>query len=120
MPTQLAPQKQPFKTPSLPLRFPKPNKNLTPRQAYRLQWNRSVKGKGSNVPLDLDLEHDNKGLKEEIRKLGRNLTEKAVARVCKSQFVKRQTVDNFDATIHKIRRSGKHTVRSYSKDFLTI
>ena len=95
-------------------------KYLRPRQAYRLQWNRSVKGKGSNVPLDLDLEHDNKGLKEEIRKLGRNLTEKAVARVCKSQFVKRQMVDNFDATIHKIRRSGKHTVRSYSKDFLTI
>ena len=44
------------------------NGQLTPRQAYRLQWNWSVKGKGSNVPLDLDLEHDNKGLKEEIRK----------------------------------------------------
>ena len=96
------------------------NSLLTPRQAYRLQWNRSVKGKGSNVPLDLDLEHDNKGLKEEIRKLGRNLTEKAVTRVCKSQFVKRQMVDNFDATIHKIKRSGKHTVRSDSKDFMTI
>ena len=35
------------------------NSLLTPRQAYRLKWNRTIKGKGSNVALDLDLEHDN-------------------------------------------------------------
>ncbi|KAJ7390854.1 hypothetical protein OS493_021742 [Desmophyllum pertusum] len=65
------------------------NSLLTPRQAYRLKWNRSVKGKASNVPLDLDLEHDNKALKEEVKELHRNVTVKAVNRLCKTQFVKR-------------------------------
>ena len=93
---------------------------LTPRQAYRLMWNRSVKGKAANVPLDLDLEHDNKTLKEQVKKLGRNLTEKAVTRICKFQFVNRTMLDNFDTCIQRMKRSGKHTVKSDSKDFLTI
>ena len=35
---------------------------LSPRQAFHQPWNRSVKnngGRGKNVPLDLDVEHDN-------------------------------------------------------------
>jgi hypothetical protein len=93
---------------------------LTPRQAYRLMWNRSVKGKTVNVPLDLDLEHDNKTLKEQVKKLGRNLTEKAVTRICKFQFVNMEMLDNFDKCIKKMKKSGKHTVRSDSKDFAAI
>ena len=96
------------------------NSLLTPRQAYRLMWNRSVKGKGSNVPLDLDLEHDNKDLKEEVRELKRNVTVKAVTRLCKTQFVKRKTIANYDDCIKRMRRSGKHTIRSDSKDFATV
>ena len=96
------------------------NSLLTPRQAYRLQWNRSVKGKGSNVPLDLDLEHDNKELKEEVRELKRNITVKAITRLCKTQFVKRTMVTNYDDCLKRMRRSGKHTVRSDSKDFSTV
>ena len=94
---------------------------LTPRQAYRLMWNRSVKGGQSNVPLDLDLEHDNKILKEQVKKLGRNLTQKAVSRICKFQFVNKAMLDNYDKCIQKMKKkSGKHTVRSDSKDFITI
>ena len=37
------------------------NAILSPRQAYRLLWNRTIKGKDYNVPLDLDLEHDKRG-----------------------------------------------------------
>ena len=39
---------------------------LSPRNAYRLIWNRSVKAKhgmGGNIPLDLALEHYNRVLK---------------------------------------------------------
>jgi DNA-binding TFAR19-related protein (PDSD5 family) len=93
---------------------------LTPRQAYRLMWNRSVKGRSSNVPLDLDLEHDNKVLKEQVRKLGRNLTEKAVSRICKFQFVGSKMLDNYDKCIKMMKKTGKHTVKSDSKDFMTI
>ena len=93
---------------------------LTPRQAYRLMWNRSVRGKGCNVPLDLDLEHDNKTLKEHVKKLGRNLTKKAVTRICKFQYVNRTMLDNFDTCIKMMKKSGKHTVRSDSKDFMAI
>ena len=71
------------------------NSLLSPRQAYRLKWNRSVNlGKGSNVPLDLDLEHDNKALKEEVKELHGNVTVKAINRLCKTQFVKRGMLGN--------------------------
>ena len=45
---------------------------LTPRDAQRTIWNRTVNnrgGLGNNVPLDLDLEHDNHLLKDIIIKL---------------------------------------------------
>ena len=50
---------------------------LSPRQGYRLLWNRTIKGKDYNVPLDLDLEHDNRMTKEAIKRVGRNITEKS-------------------------------------------
>ena len=37
-------------------------------------------GNGKNVPLDLEVEHDNNSIKEGIRKLGPNLTCTAVTR----------------------------------------
>ena len=46
---------------------------LSPRDAHRLIWNRSVKAKhgmGGNIPLDLALEHYNRVLKEVIKKMG--------------------------------------------------
>ena len=75
-----------------------------------------MKGKGSNVPLDLDLEHDNKDLKEEVRELKQNVRVKAVTRLCKTPLVRRKTIANYDDCIKRMRRSGKHTIRSDSKD----
>ena len=52
-------------------------------QAYRQRWNRSTnnkRGAGNNVPLDLDLEHDNNYLTEGLKKLGPNLTQSSVLR----------------------------------------
>ena len=49
------------------------NAFLSPRQAYRLMWNRTVRGEDANTPLDLDLEHNNRMAKEAIKKFGRNI-----------------------------------------------
>ena len=48
---------------------------LSPRDAHRLVWNRSVKAKngvGGNIPLDLALEHYNRVLKQIIKNMGPN------------------------------------------------
>ena len=71
-------------------------------------WNRSVKGNYSNVPLDLDLEHDNKMVKEAVKKLNGNITEKSVNKIVKSQAIARGMLESFDRTMHIVRRSGKH------------
>ena len=92
---------------------------LSPRQAYHLKWNRSVKGKYMNVPLDLDLEHDNRMVKEAIKKLGGNVNEKSVNKIVKAQAVARDMLQ-FDKTMHVIRRSGKHFKSSDEKNFKKI
>lgn len=55
-----------------------------------------------------------------MRELKRNVTVKAVTRLCKTQFVKRKTIANYDDCIKRMRRSGKHTITSDSKDFATV
>ena len=93
---------------------------LSPRQAYRLMWNRSVRGKDANIPLDLDLEHDNRMAKEAIKKLGCNINEKSVSRIVKAQHTARKMLNTFDETISLMRRSGRHTERSDENDFKKI
>ena len=68
-------------------------------------WNCSVNnrgGLGRNVPLDLDLEHDNGYVKEAYKKLGRNLTSCAVERISHSTKIARELIEKFD-TETKIR-----------------
>ena len=93
---------------------------LSPRQGYRLLWNRTIKGKDYNVPLDLDLEHDNRMTKEAIKRLGSNLTEKSVTRVVMAQQTARSMLDSFDKSMEIMKRSGRHTQQSDEKDFKKI
>ena len=93
---------------------------LSPRQGYRLLWNRTIKGKDYNVPLDLDLEHDNRMTKEAIKKLGPNITEKSVTRVVMAQQTARSMLDSFDKSMEIMKRSGRHTQQSDEKDFKKI
>lgn len=94
---------------------------LSPRDAHRLIWNRSVKakfGSGNNIPLDLALEHYNRVLKEVIKKMGPNATnEKAVNRFCKAIPINKQIMDNFDNECQVLKRSGQHVVANASCDF---
>jgi hypothetical protein len=61
---------------------------LSPRDAHWLIWNLSVKarhGLGGNIALDLAVEHYNRVLKEVIKNMGPNASnKKAVNCFCKS------------------------------------
>jgi hypothetical protein len=95
------------------------NSLMTPRKAHQLTWNRSANnrgGPGKNVPLDLDLEHDNNFVKSACKKLGRNLTSKAVTTICRSSMVARKCIEEFDSESKIRRRSGKHVSQSDAND----
>lgn len=95
------------------------NALLTPCEAHELKWNRSVNNHGAagcNVPLDLDLEHDNNYIKEANRKMGRNLTTTAVTRNCSCCKVAHELVELFDSECKIKKRSGKHVQRSDAQD----
>lgn len=56
--------------------------------SMRFIWNRSVNNTnkaGNNIPLDLDVEHSNNFIKQAIKNLGPNVTEKAVCRISNSE-----------------------------------
>ena len=92
---------------------------LSPRQAYLQKWNRSVNRHssiGKNVAFDLDLEHDNNHLKEAMRKLGPNVSESSVSRICGSLKIARETIENISRECQVMKRSGKHFVASAKKD----
>ena len=93
---------------------------LSPKQAYRLLWNRKIRCKNCNIPYDLDLEHDNRMAKEAIKNLGPNITDKSVTRIIKAQQTARQMLDSFDKSMDIMRRSGRHTRQSDEEDFETI
>ena len=93
---------------------------LSPRQAYLQKCNRSVNrhsSPGKNVPYDLDLQHDNNHLKEAMRKLGPNISESSVSRICGSLKIARETIENISRECHVMKRSGKHFVASAKKDY---
>ena len=83
---------------------------LSPMDAHRLIWSRSVNAKygmGGNIPLDLALEHYNTVLKEVIKKMGPNASNKtAIARFCKSISINKQLMDNFDLDCKVLKQSG--------------
>ena len=96
---------------------------LTPRQAYRQRWNRGVNNQGrvgKNVPLDLEVEHNNNMLKEAVRKMGPNVSLHAVNRAAKMTKIAAGTVDKIARECQIMKRSGKHFVKSTKKDMHKI
>jgi len=92
---------------------------LSPRDSERFTWNRSVNtmgGKGKNVALDLDMEHSNRFLKQAIKNLGPNVTERAVARICHAQREIQILTDTIDQDILRVAGSGRHTRSSTERD----
>lgn len=93
---------------------------LPPRDAHRLIWNRSASTKsgfGHNIPLDLVLEFMNRLMKEVVRKLGPNATNrKSIDRYCHAVDITKTLLENFDRECSVIRRSGVHYQTSQIPD----
>lgn len=95
------------------------NSLLSPRDIERFVWNRSVNtngGRGRNIALDLDVEHSNRFLKQAIKNLVPNVTEKAVAPICHAEAGARAITENTDHCILRVCGSGRHTHSSADKD----
>ena len=92
---------------------------LSQRDSERFTWNRSVNnaGKiGTNIPLDEATEHSNNFIKQGIRNLGPNVTEKAVSRLSFSETSTTTVLSNLDESIKRMLRSGKHVEGSATRD----
>ena len=92
---------------------------LSTRDSERLIWNRFVNNanmRGTNIPLDLDVEHSNNVVKQGIKHLGPNLTEKSISRICNAESPTRTIIERLDGVIKRLNKSGKHAEISTSKD----
>lgn len=96
---------------------------LSPRLSQQLKWSRFINtrgGKGHNIPCDLHMEHLNRVLKDGIKGLGANNTEKAITRLgkCISSFD--QILSNFDESLEVHHSADFHTVASLEKDITLV
>lgn len=99
------------------------NATLSPRDAERFTWNRTVNNSGKpgkNIALDLDVEHSNNFKKTAFKHLGSNLSENAVARICKAENRMRNVLDNIDHSICRAAGSGEHAQRSLERDLSVL
>jgi hypothetical protein len=95
------------------------NALLSPRDAERFTWNRMANtfgGIGQNIPLDLDMEHSNRFLKQAIKNLGPNVTEKAVQRISHAEKDTRKLLKKLDDSLQRVPDSGRHTHSATEKD----
>lgn len=96
---------------------------LSPREAERLIWNRTVNNKGRsgcNVAMDLVLEHDNHLVRERIRSLGANISQESVCRICRAFFVLKSFLQCFDKELKVKKISGDHSKKSAKEDLKKV
>ena len=81
---------------------------------------------GKNVPLDLDLEHDNY-LKEAMRKIGPAMrkigpamNEQSVTQTCRTLKISRKVIENLLRECQVMKRSGIHFDACNDEDLLKI
>ena len=96
---------------------------LSPRLSQQLMWSRFINahgGAGNNVPADLHMEHLNRVLKDGIKGLGANKTDRAITRLGKCINSIDDVLNTFDED-HQVRHtSGYHTEASAKKDIEVI
>ena len=92
---------------------------LAPRDRERFIWNRTVNNsgtRGANIPLDEDMEHSNNFIKQGIKNLGPNVSEKAVLHLSFSQSSTSAILQKLDKTVQRMTRSGGHSAGSSERD----
>ena len=67
---------------------------------------------GNNIALDLDVEHSNNFLKQGIKNLGPNLSERAVRKVCNPEDAARTILRKVDQGISHATGASSHSSRS--------
>ena len=72
--------------------------------------------KGSNIPLDLDVEHSNNFIKQGIKNPGPNVTGKTISRFSRAETATTTILNNLDKCVQRVARSGRHATSSDSKD----
>ena len=93
--------------------------SLSPRHATDLLWGRSINvhgRKGKNVSADLHMEHMNRVVKDCIKGLGSNQTERAIVRVSKALGTIIPVLDQYDEQNNIPSISGRHKVLSIQKN----
>ena len=96
---------------------------LSPRMAHQLVWNRTCNsrgGQGRNIPLDLQLEHNNRIFKDDIGTFHSNITEHSVTRIGQVIGPLSRFLDNFDSHTSVKYPSGKHSKPSVQKELELI
>lgn len=92
---------------------------LSARDSQRFIWNRYVNNHakiGTNIALDLDVEHSNNYIKGAIKNLGPNVSEKAVSRIANAESQVRLVLSNIDSSLQYHHSSGKHGESSSTKN----
>ena len=96
---------------------------LPPKQAHQLIWERFINTKGHpgcNIPCDLHIEHLNRLLKDAIKGLGPNKTEKCIIRVGKALGTINPVLHQFDVSNGILTPSGHHAILSEEKDLILL
>jgi L1 cell adhesion molecule like protein len=96
---------------------------LSAREAHALKWNRTCSvrgGLGSNVPLDLKMEHLNRDFKESISRFASTISETNVKRVSKATKELSAIKDRFDGSIGLKPQSSVTCVQATTSDFTRV
>ena len=96
---------------------------LSQRLSQQVKWSRFINargGAGNNIPADLHMEHLNRVLKDGIKGLGANKTDRAITRLGKCIDSIDEVLNTFDE-YHQVRHmSDYHTEASAEKDIKSI
>ena len=96
---------------------------LSPRLSFQLLWSRciNVHGRqGKNIPADLHMEHLNRLVKDAVKNLGANKTEKAISRVGRALGTIAPVLSKFDEENFLTTPSGMHKIGSYERDATVV
>ena len=89
--------------------------SLPPRLVHKITWGRFVNthgGLGHNLPCDFHNEHVNKLIKEHIKHMGSNFSQKAITNVARSVSFMEVVTNKFDQQCGIHAESSAHSTRS--------
>ena len=92
---------------------------LSQAEAFQCKWAATVNwkgGAGHNIEIDLFQENMNRDMKQLIRSMGANKSEKAISRASKASGGVRKIVESFNEQVNIHRKSSAHSHKSSLED----